>query len=499
MSNNQNKWSKTIFFSLATIGAAVGLGNLWRFPSMAYQNGGGSFFIPFVVCYLFVGLPLILLEFGMGSWSKGSVAEAFKKVNKRYTWMGWWVLINSFVIVAYYTIIMAWCLQYAIYSLSTEWGADTSNFFFNSVLHITDSPNKMGGINVFTVLCLVIIWGITYFILSKGIKTLSKVLLITVPIPFILILLLAGRAISLPGGTAGLEYFLKPNLTKIFSIDVWTAAASQVILSLSLGMGQMVAYSSMRKENSNSLKPAITLIGGDFMFSLFAGIAVFATFGAMQFAKGLPVEVTAETAKGLGGPALAFVTYPTAISALPYAPVWGFLFFFMLFLLGIDSVFAVVEANVTDLKTAFPKFSKNKIIAAFCFLSLAGGIFFCFGNGMYLLDTVDHWVGNFAIFSIIILQCIVFGTSTILKDVASNLGTWLTGLKYNTWRFWFTIILPSVFTIFLLSQLYKEFIAPYSKYPWLFVLLFGWGIFLLTIVGGFIMGRRHNKQLPPES
>lgn len=493
MSNNQNKWSKTIFFSLATIGAAVGLGNLWRFPSMAYQNGGGSFFIPFVVCYLFVGLPIVLLEFGMGGWSKGSVAESFKKINKGNTWMGWWVLVNSFVIVAYYTIIMAWCLQYAIYSIKTEWGTNTQSFFFNDVLHITNSPDQIGGLNYFTVICLLSIWLITYFVLSKGIKTLSKVLLVTVPIPFILIVILAVRAVSMPGGAEGIEYFLKPKLSKIFSVDVWAAAASQVILSLSLGMGQMVAYSSMKKENTGSLKPAFSLIGGDFMFSLFAGLAVFATYGAMQFNLGLPMEVSEEAARGLSGPSLAFVTYPTAISALPYAPVWGFLFFFMLFLLGIDSVFAVVEANVTDLKTVFPKVSKNKVIGAFCLLSFIGGVFFAFGNGMYLLDTVDHWVGNFAIFSIIILQCIVFGTSSKLKEIASNIGPWLSGFKFKSWRLWFTVVLPVIFLIFLISQLYKEFIKPYSDYPWLFVLLFGWGIFLLAIVVGIFIGNKHNK------
>ena len=187
MTNNKEKWSKGIFFSLAAIGAAVGLGNLWRFPSMAYQNGGGSFFIPFIICYLVVGIPLVFLEFGMGQWSKGSVAESFKKASPKFTWMGWWVLMNSFVIVAYYTVIMAWCFQYAIYSLKTEWGTNTQSFFFNDVLHITKSPNQFGGLNLFTVLCLVILWLVTYFVLSRGIKTLSKVLLFTVPIPFILI------------------------------------------------------------------------------------------------------------------------------------------------------------------------------------------------------------------------------------------------------------------------------------------------------------------------
>jgi len=493
MSNHHEKWSKTLYFVLATIGAAVGLGNLWRFPSMAYQNGGGSFFIPFVICYLLVGLPLILLEFGMGSWSHGSVAESFKKIDKRRTWIGWWVLVNSFVIVSYYVIIMAWCLQYAIYSLNLEWGSDTSTFFFSQVLKLSESPLIIGNLNLFTLTCVAVVWIITYFVLSRGIKLLSKVLLFTVPIPFFLIVLLAGRSIILPGGIEGFFYFLKPDMSKVLTIDVWTAAASQVILSLSLGMGQMVAYSSMRKENSNSIRPAISLIGGDFLFSLFAGIAVFCTFGAMQTQLGLPVEVTPEAAKGLAGPSLAFVTYPMAISALPYASIWGFLFFFMLFLLGIDSVFAVVEANITDLKTVFPKYSKPKLIASFCILSFIGGSMFCFGNGLYLLDTVDHWVGNFAIFSIIILQCIVFGLNSKIQELATYLGVWMKGRKFVSWRIWSSFVLPFIFTIFVFTQLYKEFNSTYSGYPKEFVLVFGWGVFISAIVIGYFISKIHNK------
>lgn len=489
MINSKEKWSKGIFFILATIGAAVGLGNLWRFPSMAYQNGGGSFFIPFIICYLLVGIPLILLEFGMGQWSKGSVAESFKKLSPKHTWMGWWVLMNSFVIVAYYTVIMAWCFQYAIYSLNTEWGSNTQSFFLNDVLHLTQSPNQLGGLNLFTVLCLVIIWLGVYFILSKGIKTLSKVLIFTVPIPFILIVVLGIRAVSLPGGMDGVNFFLKPDLSKIFTIDVWSAAASQVILSLSLGMGQMVAYSSMKKNNIGNIKPAFSLIGGDFLFSLFAGLAVFATFGAMQHQLGKPVEVV----EGLSGTALAFVTYPTAISSLPFAPLWGFLFFFMLVLLGIDSVFAVVEANVTDLKTVFPKFLKKKIIAGFCLFSFLGGLLFSFGNGMYLLDIVDHWVGNFAIFSIIILQCIIFGTSSQLKEIATNVGSWMKGNIFIAWRIWFLIVLPSLFFIFLISQVKKEFVEAYGKYPWNCVIIFGWGVFVAAIIAGILIAAKHNK------
>jgi NSS family neurotransmitter:Na+ symporter len=490
MKNNKSKWSRNLFFSLATIGAAVGLGNLWRFPYMAFENGGGSFFIPFIICYLLVGLPIALLEFGMGLWSSGSVAEAFKKLNPKTTWMGWWVLINSFVIVCYYAVVMAWCLQYAIYSLTLQWGSDTRSFFFNDVLHITASPAESGNFNWFSMMSLLVLWLITFLILRKGIKGLSKILLLTVPVPFILIVVVAVRSMSFPGGMAGVKYFLSPDMSKVFSVSVWTAAASQVILSLSLGMGQMVAYASMKKDSSKNLRSGILLILGDFSFSLFAGIAAFATFGAMQHHLGQPI--VGDT--GLNGPALAFITYPAALSALPGAAFWGFAFFFMLVMLGIDSVFAVVEANVTDLKIVFPKISKSKLIGIFCLVSFIGGLPFTMGAGLYWLDIVDHWVGYFAIFSIVILQCIVFGSSPKISQIANHIGLWMNGWIFKAWRVWVLAILPIIFGLFVVTKLKDEFVKPYSDYPWNTILFGGWGIFSLAILTGVIISIKHNRQ-----
>lgn len=491
MSNHQDKWSKNLFFSLAIIGAAVGLGNLWRFPAQAYNNGGGSFFIPFIICYLLVGLPLAFLEFGMGRWSGGSVAEAFKKTNTKNTWMGWWVLVNSFIIVCYYAVVMAWCLQYAIYSLNLRWGKDTSSFFFKDVLHMSASASDPGGINFFTVICLAALWIISFLVLRRGVKELSRILLFTVPIPFVLILILAIRSYNMPGGKEGVEFFFKPESDKLLTTQVWTAAASQVILSLSLGMGQMVAYASMKKDSSKNLKSGFLLIFGDFMFSLVAGITVFATYGALQHQLGQPLSVG--NGGDINGPALAFVTYPAALSALPFAPLWGFLFFFMLVLLGIDSVFAVVEANVTDLKTLFPKISKGKVIGAFCLLSFLGGLPFTLGAGMYWLDIVDHWVGYFAIFSIIILQCIVFGTSSKIREIASHIGTWMSRRIFKTWRIWVVIVLPIIFILFLFNQVKNEFKTSYSGYPWNVVVICGWGVFSIAILAGIFLAIKHNK------
>jgi NSS family neurotransmitter:Na+ symporter len=491
MEGNKEKWSKNLFFTLATIGAAVGLGNLWRFPYMAYENGGGSFFIPFIICYLLVGIPIVLLEFGMGVWSQGSVASTFKKLNPKLTWIGWWILLNSVVIVAYYAVVMAWSLQYAIYSLNEAWGTDTAGFFFSKVLRITASPTDWSGMNLFSVFCLFIIWAASYFIVRTGIKGLSKALLFTVPIPFLIIVVLALRGISLPGGKEGVAFFFKPEMSKVFTISVWAAAASQVILSLSLGMGQMVAYASKTKQNHKGIKTAFSLISGDFLFSLFSGITVFATLGAMQHGN-------MNVGTGFSGPALAFITYPSAISALPHAPLWGFLFFFMLVLLGIDSVFAVIEANLTDLTSVFIKTSRNKLLLLFCSFCFIAGLIFTTGPGMHWLSIVDHWVGYFSIFSIIILQCIVFGNTRKIIEIRSIIGQWISNISVRkrilpVWKFWVGIALPVIFCIILFTQIRVEFSKPYEGYKWSAIILGGWGIFLLTIIVGIFFAVKHNK------
>jgi NSS family neurotransmitter:Na+ symporter len=490
MDHNNQKWSRNLFFILATIGAAVGLGNLWRFPSMAYQYGGAAFYLPYLICYLFVGLPVIYLEFGLGLWSKGSIAKSFQKQNRRYTWIGWWILINSIVIVLYYAVVMAWSLEYTFFSLNEAWGMDTQGFFLSKVLHRTNSPLEIGSINLSTVLALAIIWIIVYFSLKSGVKGLSRILLITVPVPLLLLVIMAIRGLSLPGGIEGAKYFLVPDLHKILNINVWSAAASQMLLALSLGMGQMVAYSSMRKDSTKIMGSGLALVFGDFIFSFFSGIVVFSTLGAMLFNTGQTIDTV-----GISGPSLAFVTYPSAISALPFGAVWGFLFFLMLVLIGIDSVFAVVEANLTDLTHVFPKVHKNRLLLIFCIICFAGGLIFTTGSGMFWLDIVDHWVGNFAIFSIIFLQCIVFGHSKRINEIADYLAGWFRDHILKIWRIWLAWGLPLLILIILTSQFIINFSKPYGGYPWSTILLGGWGILIFAMVLALVIARKHNKEI----
>ena len=119
--NDNTFWTKEIFFIFACVGAAVGVGNLWRFPYMAYENGGGAFLIPYFICLLLFALPVVLLEISIGRWGGGSVAKAFNRVGNRWTWIGWWALINSIIILFYYSVILGWCLQYFVFSFTEAW------------------------------------------------------------------------------------------------------------------------------------------------------------------------------------------------------------------------------------------------------------------------------------------------------------------------------------------------------------------------------------------
>lgn len=475
--NNISKWSKEIYFILAAVGAAVGLGNLWRFPYMAYENGGGAFFIPYIICLLLVGFPLIFLEIFIGKRYQGSVANSFYKTNKTWTWVGWWALVNSLIIVFYYAVVLSFALQYVFYSLKESWNPDPNSFFTTNVLQLSSGPGEIGGFNILTIFTLLIIWIIIYFIVKSGTKGLSRVLRITVPLPLIIMIVLSSRSLSMPGGIDGLLYFITPRINEIFTIGVWTAAASQVILSLGLGMGQIVAYASRKKENTGIIKSGLSIGSLDLFFSLMAGVTVFATLGYLA-----NIQEVSIPDLPVNGIFLAFVSYPMAISNLPLAPVWGIIFFIMLVSLGIDSVFAVIEANLTGFLEFKNSKSKSNIAMILCIICFSGGVLFTSGAGLYWLDIVDHWVANYSIAAIIILEGIVLGKLLKVDDIIANIGESVSARTVKNWKILIGIIIPIILIIIFGIQLIQEIYKPYSGYSSLALVLGGWLVFFLCIV-----------------
>ena len=321
---------------MAAIGSAVGLGNVWRFPYVCYQNGGGAFLIPYFVALFTAGIPLMILEFSLGHWARAAPPEAFKKIGASWEWVGWLTSLIPFVVAAYYVAVMAWCFSYMIYSVDLRWGASAEQFFLQSFLGVTDNPSILGGFRLPVLLGLLAVWTCVFLILYKGVKRIGKVVALTVPLPTILLIILTVRGLTLPGAVEGISYYLTPDFSQLSNTNVWLAAYAQIFFSLSLAQGIMITYASFLKKKSDLTNNAFIASLADAGTSFFAGFTVFSIVGYLAASQGVGIEQL-----GIAGPFLTFVTYPTAISLLPVAAAFfGIIFYIALLTFGIDSAFS---------------------------------------------------------------------------------------------------------------------------------------------------------------
>lgn len=141
----RSQWGTRAGFILAAVGSAVGLGNIWRFPAVAYENGGGAFFIPYLFALLTAGIPILIMEFSMGHKFRGSAPLTFRRLNKKTEWVGWWGVLVAFVISTYYSVIIAWAISYSIFSFNLGWGSDTEGFLFSDYLNLSVDPGQKIG------------------------------------------------------------------------------------------------------------------------------------------------------------------------------------------------------------------------------------------------------------------------------------------------------------------------------------------------------------------
>lgn len=408
----RDRWSSRTIFIMAAIGSAVGLGNAWRFPGMAFNNGGGAFLIPYFVALITAGIPLLLLEISIGKKFQSGAPTAFGKIHKAGEGLGWWALSSSFVIVCYYAVVLAWTLNYIWASLSVAWKEGASSYFFGKVLQISDGPGILGdgsggilgAFSIPVLITLVIAWIAVWLCIRNGVKSMGKVVKWTVPLPIILMFILGIRAVTLPGAIEGLNYYLKPDFSALLDYRVWAAAYGQIFFSLSVLFGVMVAYASFLPEDSDSTTDTIIIGFADAGISFLAGFAVFGTLGYMARVTGTIIpEMT-----GLTGVMLAFVTYPEAILQLPggvaLQAIFGLSFFVMLFTLGIDSAFSIVEGIVVGLEDKFG-WVRSKVLAGVCIAGFAGGLIFATKAGLYWLDITDHWINDFNLLAIGVIEC----------------------------------------------------------------------------------------------
>lgn len=464
---------------MATIGSAVGLGNIWRFSYLAYEDGGGAFLVPYVIALFTAGIPLMMLEFGIGHKKAGSAPLAYAKIIKRWEWLGWWaVTFVMFGIVLYYSVVISWCANYFLIALTRGWGSNVDGFFFNSFLGTTSGPWELGGIQLPIFAGLILVWIINWFVvyrgIGEGVELANKLFM---PLLFILIAVLVFWSLTLDGAEVGLAAYLKPDFSTLAEPRVWIDAYSQVFFSLSLGFGILVAYASYLPEKTNITGNALIASIVDSMFAIFAGFAVFAVLGYMAQETGQPVESV--VSDGIG---LAFVAYPKAMNLLPaFGNVFGAIFFLALVIAGLSSSISIIEAFTSAVIDKFDV-ARGKVISVISVLGFLGGIIFTTGGGLFWLDIVDHFISHYGLVIVGILECILVGWLFQIEIIREHINM-VSNLKLGSWwNFTIKFFTPSVLGVVLVWDLINEVRQPYGGYGWDSILIIGVDWLLITLV-----------------
>jgi len=489
----RERWTSRHYFLFAAIGSAIGLGNLWRFPYITYKYGGGAFLIPWIVGLIVMGVPWMMLEFGMGRYFQRSAPGVFEGIGKKWEWLGWWAVFCAFLIDTYYTVIMAWSLYYVGSSASVAWGmgeagvSGAAPFFFNQVLKLSSGPEVLGAPIVPLVGLLAVTWGVIFLIIFKGAGVIGKVAVWTVSIPWALLVILAIRGLTLPGAVEGLNYYLTPNFAALRNVEVWFAAFSQIAFTLSLGMAGMFAYGSFIAKKADITNNAFITSFSNCATSFFAGFAVFSTVGFIMQALSIPVGEVSASSVGL-----AFVTFPVAISMMPAANgLVGVLFFLCLFFLGIDSAFFLAYGGVVS--PIMDKFGLSRVKATtiVCVIAFLIGIIFTAPGGLYWgPDMVDRAACFYGLLLTGALSCIVVGWVFGAEKLRKYLNE-TSDIKVGAWFNWLIkIVVPAGLLFVVIYGGFKEDIAnPYGGYQ--IGALNGshiiWIILVVTLVLSFVL------------
>lgn len=482
MTDTRENWSARSGFIIAAIGSAVGLGNIWRFPYVAYENGGGAFLIPYLIAIFAAGLPLLFLDYAVGHKFRNAPPMAYKKLMNAES-LGWWQVMVTLIIGIYYASVLSWAGSYMIYSFGQQWGADTQAFFFNSYLQ--NGEGLTFGFVPVLFFGLVIVWAAVMLILyggvRRGVELANKIFM---PLLVILFTILVIQAVRLPGAVDGLNAFFTPNWEAMTNYKVWLAAFGHIFFSLSVGFGIMLTYASYLKRKTNLTGSGVVVALANSSFEILAGIGVFAALGFMAFSSGAKVEDVVS-----GGIGLAFIAFPKIISSLGAGgDLFGFLFFGSLTVAGITSMVSILQVPIAAFQDKLG-WSKNKSVTI-----IAGGsavvstLMFSTHSAITFVDIIDYFANNIGIvggglFSIILLS---WFRRPLMKQLETHVNEFASLKLGGSWKFMLTVITP----LSLLSALgltLKSIMAEgYGDYPASTLWMIGGGTIAFFILGAIL-------------
>uniref|UniRef100_A0AAZ3R9A8 Transporter n=1 Tax=Oncorhynchus tshawytscha TaxID=74940 RepID=A0AAZ3R9A8_ONCTS len=468
-------WSKKMDFLLSVIGYAVDLGNVWRFPYICYQNGGGAFLLPYMLMAVFGGVPLFYMELALGQFHRSGCISIWKHICPIFKGIGFAICIIALYIAFYYNTIMAWALYYLLASfrptlpwttcsnpwntvnclryLSTDSNVTWTNtstspaeeFYTRQVLQVHLSPglHQLGSVSWQLALCLLFIFTIVYFSIWKGVKTSGKVVWVTATFPYLVLLVLLVRGATLPGAWRGVVFYLKPDWGKLLSTTVWIDAAAQIFFSLGPGFGVLLAFASYNPFHNNCYKDALLTSSVNCLTSFLSGFVIFTVLGYMAEMRKIGVETVAKDA----GPSLLFIIYAEAIANMPAATFFAIIFFLMIIMLGLDSTFAGLEGVITAMLDEFPQLLSRRrewfVLGLVCVCYLGALSTLTYVSLLSTLPSLDTKVCVHVFHSVSL--CPFSGTSRFCADVHMMLG-FSPGLF---WRVCWVAICP-IFLLFII-------------------------------------------------
>lgn len=513
----RQEWSNPIEFLLSCISMSVGLGNVWRFPFTAYENGGGAFLIPYLVVLMFIGRPFYLLELGLGQFSSSGCVKVWDLVPP-FAGIGYAQSFATFVICSYYCVLIALSLHYLFASFATElpWTvcdhslsingtlcvpsghniseldipdnttvvASSEQYFKRAVLkENADLTNGIGLPDPALLGCLLLCWVLVFLTLRKGVASSGKVAYFTAIFPYTVLLTMLVKGLTLPGAMEGIVFLFTPQWHRLYDPKVWYAAVTQSFYSLSIGFGTLTTFSSYNKFRHNIYRDATIVSVADTFTSVLAGVITFSILGHLAHELQLPVSEVVKSGAGL-----AFISYPEVIATFDYVPqLFAVLFFLMLATLGLGSASGLINTCITILSDDFHSLSKNLVTSLVCLLGFCAGVVYTTPGGQAVLELVDYYGGSLMVLFLAVVEIIalawIYRTCNLLRDLEFMLGMRL-GVY---WRVCWSLVVPVSLTSILAYTLafYKPVEYAGSALP-TSAQISGWMVTLLGLLTALI-------------
>jgi NSS family neurotransmitter:Na+ symporter len=398
-----DKWGSRLGFVMAAVGSAVGLGNIWRFPYMAYDNGGGAFMIPYVFAVFTAGIPLMIMEFSLGKRTGMAAPGALAWLGRGGRMLGWWQTSLGFFMMTYYSVVLSWALCYAFFAATGAWGSDPQTFFFESFLHTSSGPMDPGGPVWQVANGALAIWALVWLILWRGVhRGIELACKIFMPVLLLLMVSMLVMSLSLPGAMEGVTWLYRPDFSRLTDFRVWADAYSQVFYSTSVFFAVMIAYSSYLPEDADVNGSAVITVCLNSGFSFLAGTMIFAILGSLAVGRGVPVDQVVGS-----GISLAFITVPAALDLMPLPRLTGLLFFLSLLVAGLSSLLSMSEAVAAPIIRTTGK-ARHLVVSALCLVGFLASLLYVWGNGLHLLDVADHFLSNYGLICLGLAELVLF-------------------------------------------------------------------------------------------